>query len=72
MNDTPIPNTLREHRKKAGLTVMEVARALGFTSAERISAWEKGQSYPHITNLAKLSKLFGVQVHALYQNLFYE
>lgn len=66
MNTKPIPNTLREHRIKAGLRQLDVAHKLGFVSTDRISKWEKGLTYPHVVNLFKLASLYGVQPHDLY------
>ena len=61
-----IPNTLREHRKRVNLKQSDVAEALGFKSTDRISRWEKGLTYPHVVNLFKLAKLYGVMPHELY------
>ncbi len=66
---TPIPNTLKERRKQAGLRQMDVANTLGFHSIDRICRWEKGRAYPHVRNLFKLSKLYGVKPHELYAEL---
>ena len=63
-----IPNTLREHRRKMKLTQTQVAQALGLQCTDRISKWEQGLTYPHIVNLFKLAKLYGVQVEELYEN----
>ncbi len=66
MEHAPIPNTLREHRKKAGLTQLQVANHLGFVTSERISRWEKGLTFPHVVNLFKLAKLYHVFPQDLY------
>jgi transcriptional regulator with XRE-family HTH domain len=65
-----IPNTLRFHRKQAGLRQLDVARSLGFQSTDRISHWEKGQTYPHLENLFKLSALYKVPPQELYGEVF--
>ena len=70
MEQTVIPNNLKEYRKKAALTQMEVAHRLGFTSAERISEWEKGISYPHILNVFKLCVVYNAFPHDLFGELF--
>jgi transcriptional regulator with XRE-family HTH domain len=67
-----IQNSLLEYRKNAGLTQMVVARKLGFTTAERISAWEKGKGAPGIFNLLKLAIVYDTLPHVLYENLFEE
>jgi transcriptional regulator with XRE-family HTH domain len=66
MNHEMIPNTLREHRKSAGLSQLEVAVKLGFKSSDRISKWEQGLTYPHVMNLFKLAKIYGVKSEELY------
>lgn len=59
-------NNLRECRKKVNLKQTDVAQALGFKSTDRISRWEKGTAYPHIQNLFKLARLYGVSIEKLY------
>jgi transcriptional regulator with XRE-family HTH domain len=61
-----VPNTLREHRKRAGLKQIEVAQKLGLKSSDRISHWEKGQAMPNVGNLFKLAELYKVQPAELY------
>jgi len=63
---TPIPNKLKEYRKKSRLTQTEVAQRLGFCSAERISFWEQGKRLPSITNLFRLSKIYNTLPNDLY------
>ena len=67
---TTIPNALRMHRKAAGLRQMDVARILGLHSADRISRWEKGRTFPHIVNLFKMAALYHVAPHDLYGEYF--
>ena len=64
------PNNLRAHRIKAGLRQLDVARALGLESTDRISRWENGSAVPHILNLFKLARLYGTQPEKLYVELF--
>ena len=61
-----IPNKLKEHRVRMGLAQIDVANHLGFRSTDRISRWEAGLTYPHVVNLRKLAKLFGVTMDELY------
>ena len=70
MTNTYIRNNLREHRKRLGLTQRQVADRIGFESTDRISRWEKGLTFPHITNLGNLCRLFKVSPDALYPDLF--
>jgi transcriptional regulator with XRE-family HTH domain len=66
----PIANMLRLYRKQKGLRQIDVAHRLGFTSPDRISLWEKGRAFPSLTNLFKLSALYGVPAEELYRGLF--
>lgn len=62
-----IPNNLKKYRLKAGLKQTDVAQVLGLSSTDRISRWENGLKYPHVTNLFKLGKLYNINVQELYQ-----
>ena len=61
-----IQNNLRQYRKQKGLTQWDVARHLGFKSIDRISKWEHGKQYPHITNLIQMARLFECHAELLY------
>lgn len=61
-------NNLRECRKRVNLKQIDVALALGFKSTDRISRWEKGTAFPHVLNLFKLARLYGVNAEELYPN----
>jgi transcriptional regulator with XRE-family HTH domain len=61
-----IPNTLREHRLRKGLAQWDVAVHLGFRSTDRISRWENGIMYPHVTNFIKLIELYKATPKELY------
>lgn len=45
---------LKRWREKAGLTQREVAKALGFTSSQYPSNWERGVSKPPLKHLPAL------------------
>lgn len=62
-----IQNNLRVYRKQKKLTQKQVAHYLGFTSIDRISKWENGLQYPHVTNLIKMAELLGCHAEELYQ-----
>jgi transcriptional regulator with XRE-family HTH domain len=64
-----VPNKLLERRKYLGFTQRQVANMLGFVSEDRISHWEKGVAVPHLVNLFRLSKLYGVLPQELYPEL---
>lgn len=51
---------------KRNLTQQDVAQLLGHKYQDRISRWEQGLAVPHIKNLMKLSKAFGVPIQDIY------
>ncbi len=51
---------LRERRIKAGLTQMDVASRLEYSTAQFISNWERGISMPPLDTLPKLSGLLKI------------
>lgn len=55
-----------------GLRQSDVAKKLGFTSSDRISEWEQGKTFPHVINLLKLSVIFNLLPHELYDQLLEE
>ena len=57
---------MKFYRKQAGLRQVDVAARLGFTSYDRISHWENGVAFPSVTNLFRLSALYGVPAQDLY------
>ena len=64
------PNSLREHRKAAGLRQHEVAKALGLKSTDRISRWENGAAVPHIKNLFHLAVILKTSPQVLYDKMY--
>ena len=51
---------LRAARMKAGLTQQQVAGALGYSTPQFISNWERGVSRPPDEVLARLRNMYGV------------
>ncbi len=64
------PNSLRRHRKSAGLRQREVARALGLKTPERISKWENGAVLPKPWSLMKLAVLYHVPPQELFNEMY--
>jgi transcriptional regulator with XRE-family HTH domain len=64
------PNSLRKHRKAAGLCQHEVARALGLSTIERISKWENGHSIPRGRSLFQLALLYHVSPQQLFSEIY--
>ena len=53
-----------------GLRQIDIARALGLESSDRISLWEAGRKFPSVINLFKLAQLYGVTPDMLYEHLY--
>jgi transcriptional regulator with XRE-family HTH domain len=51
---------LKSLRLKSGLSQGKVARALGYTSPQFVSNWERGLSEPPIETLVKITELYRV------------
>ncbi len=60
INDNGVSNkpSLREYRKKAGLTQAQLAKELGVSKA-CVGMWEIGCRKPDIITLKKLAKILG-------------
>lgn len=56
---------IRAHRLRCNLTQEKLAQLLGVT-AQAVSKWEQGASYPDITLLPQLSGIFGVKIDELF------
>jgi transcriptional regulator with XRE-family HTH domain len=57
-----VGNYLAEARDKAGLTQREVSLALGYSSAQFISNFERGIAVPPLKKLKILMKLYDIRV----------
>lgn len=57
---------LREKRIESGYSQMDIAKKLGYTSAQFVSNWERGLSSPPIHTLKKLSELYKIQPDKLF------
>lgn len=55
---------LKEARKRAGLTAVEVGRAVG-VSAQNVYNWEAGSYLPEAARLKQLKMLYGCTVDEL-------
>lgn len=64
------PNSLRRHRKAAGLRQREVASALGLKTPERITKWENGKAVPKPWSLLKLASLYRVPPQELFDEMY--
>lgn len=59
-----LPENLRKYRLLKNLTQEDVAEYLGIT-AQSVSKWERGESYPDITFLPALANIFETSVDLL-------
>ena len=57
-------NSIREHRKRSGLSQEKLAELVG-VSRQAVTKWETGQSAPSTENLLRLAEIFGVSLDAL-------
>jgi len=60
-----IAENLKAMRKSKGWTQEEVAEVIG-VSAQSVSKWERGDTYPDITLLPSLANLYKVSVDAIF------
>ncbi len=56
---------LRALRKRHGLTIKELAQAIGHTTHSHISELETGRRPPSLEIVLKISRMFGVSVDKL-------
>ena len=59
-----IGKVVKENRKRLGYTQEQLASYLGI-SAPAVNKWEKGASYPDITLLAPIARLFDINIDTL-------
>lgn len=55
-------------RSRAGLSQLDVSKALGFKSGQVVSNWERGFCYPPLESLKTLSGLYRVNLRTLFNN----
>jgi len=61
----PIGKNIKQLRIEAGLTQRALAYELG-VSIQAVSKWEQGHSYPDVTLLPKIAKIFSVSIDRLF------
>ncbi|HRO66342.1 MAG TPA: helix-turn-helix transcriptional regulator [Pseudobdellovibrionaceae bacterium] len=66
---TKLANFLREARVEAGLSQIEVAKALGYSTSQFISNWERELAAPPVKILKRLGKLYGISSDRLLEML---
>ena len=61
---TEVGKAIAEARKKAGMTQVELAKAIGVTQSQ-IANWESGWRNPKLEALMKIAKALGIDVTSL-------
>lgn len=64
-----LPNYLKMHRKRAGLSQAELARLLGCRSAGKVSRYEHFKRVPTLETALACEQIFGVPVRELFAGL---
>lgn len=57
---------LRQLRVNAGLSQRQVSEAMGYTTPQFISNWERGVSYPPIKDIKRLARILKVDAGFLF------
>ena len=65
MSNLKIGEKIRANRRERALTQEEVANILGVSKAA-VSKWENGESYPDITMLPQIARLFSITMDELF------
>lgn len=65
MSNLKIGEKIRAKRRERALTQEEVANILGVSKAA-VSKWENGESYPDITMLPQIARLFSITMDELF------
>lgn len=60
---------LKEKREECGLSQLEVARQLGYSSPQFVSNWERGIVAPPIDTIAILIDLYKIQPNHVIQKI---
>lgn len=57
----------KEMRKKAGLSQVDVAQKLGYSSAQFVSNWERGLAAPPLEKLSTIIKIYNGNPNEVFQ-----
>ena len=63
---------LRQKRENAGLSQVDTAKKLGYTSSQMVSKWERGLCGPSFADLKRLIKIFNMNETELLNRLIRE
>jgi transcriptional regulator with XRE-family HTH domain len=65
-----LPNYLRSHRKKTGLSQKEVAYLIGVCTGSRVSRYERFVSHPQLETVLAFEMVFGTQAQFLFGGMY--
>ncbi len=60
---------LRDKRKEAGLSQVEVAKKLGYSSSQFVSNWERGVAAPPLRTLRRIASLYGLSDRNIFDRI---
>src|SRR5438552_2096866 len=69
MHDSTVGNTLRFHRRRAGITQREMARLLGYRRAWQVSRHERSRSAPPLMIAFGYQEVLGVPMSELFRGM---
>ena len=64
------PNKLRSYRRYKGYSLKKVARILGYANTSTVAKWERGVAAPSLVQVFRLARIYGIDVHLLYDELW--
>lgn len=56
-----LKNLIKQKRIEKKYSQVDLGKSLGYSSGQFVSNWERGESYPPMDRLAKMSLLFDLQ-----------
>ncbi|MFA5315801.1 MAG: helix-turn-helix transcriptional regulator [Dehalococcoidales bacterium] len=65
----PVRNKIKEYRKSAGMTQLDLAYKLGFRE-KTICYWETGRSEPHVEQAVDIARILGVAPEKIFPGMF--
>jgi transcriptional regulator with XRE-family HTH domain len=71
MPSTPLPNYLRAHRKRIGLSQQDLAFLLGCRSGAKVSRYERFSRQPGLTTVFACTVIFGVRADELFAGSYH-
>lgn len=70
MPSQPLPNYLRAHRKRLGLSQDDLAYLLGCRSGTKVSRYERFRRQPNLTTVFAFEVIVGVPARKLFAGLY--